>query len=115
MPAQDLIDMALALVPAEALETVNLDIPAEYALELAAAQMVEHLAEYHKVLRAQRAARHNEDHQRAEQFSKILVYTRNVIALTQHEYPQAKAIADEIMRNSARATTRNREAAKEHV
>ena len=97
-------------IPIEALEGVDLTMPEDNTVELMASEMVKHLQEYHQLTTLQRAARQAEDHQRAEQLSKAILTAKMAVAVIQHKYPKAKAIADEIMRTNAAQVARSRSA-----
>lgn len=106
------VENAETLVPQEALERVDLSVPDEYKVEFVAVEMVQHLTEYHKLVDAQKAARQVEDHKRAEECGRLIVYLRNLIALQQHQNPKAKAIANNLMESQARMLVTNRSRAE---
>lgn len=86
---------------AKLLEGVDLTVPDEFLEVRLAAEMVQHLGQYHSLQLAIRAARHAEQHQRAEQLQKEALYTKTAIALIQHQYPGTKAIAQEMMQKGS--------------
>ena len=97
------------LIPGQALEKVDLTLPERFAVEIAASQMVEHLTMYHRAARELKSARHGEDHRRADELSRTVLFCRNTIALLQYEFPSAKAIANQGMEDRVRELSRNRE------
>lgn len=97
------------LIPAEAMEGVDLTIPDASAVELAATQMTQYLYAYHRLSVEQTSARHNEDQKQGEDIAKQMVFCRNVVAMLQFNHPSAKAIADKIMTAEARQAQKGRE------
>lgn len=96
-------------VSQEALENVDLEAPQEWLTEVAAADLVAALGEYHKVLSGLRAARQVGDHLRAEQLLKSEAYLRTLVAYLQYKYPAAKAIAKQQMALQAKQLAANRD------
>jgi hypothetical protein len=85
-----------ALVFAEALETVDLDLPHDYEIEILAADLLDNISAYRKSEIARRAARQQGDHPTAEKLSKQAATCRSAAALIQHEYPDTKALYKEL-------------------
>lgn len=106
-------EQELAKILAAALEIVDLTVPEGFELEIAISQLVEHLTEYHKANTARKAARHAEDHQRAELLSKQVLFHKTAVALIQSKYPTAKAEADLALNRLARQTQANRHPGQE--
>ena len=82
----------------EALAKADLSLPNEFQVDSMAAELVDHLANYHKAVAGRKAARSQGDHQRAEQLSKLAAYSRLAAAYIQEQFPGVKALADEIAR-----------------
>ncbi len=88
------------------LESVDMTLPKEYEAELMASEMLAHLQNYKQAKAAYQAARNLGQHDRAEQLSKQVTFSRLAVALIQSQYPEAKAIADQLaLANVKRAET----------
>lgn len=97
-------------IPVEALEDVDLTLPLEFRLDIFAMELLEHLSSYQRLAVAVKAARHQENHPRAEEVSRQMAYSRMMAALIQHEYPGAKAVADQIAQIRAKQAAEQRTA-----
>ena len=111
MPENGVAQEVEQFVPQEALDGVDLAVPDAWLVEVMAAELTDFLREYHKVVSALRAARQVGDHQKAEQLAKNEAYFRVNIALIQHRHPEAKVIAQKIMRTMADQVSKQRDAA----
>lgn len=89
------------IVSQEALAAVDYSLPSSYELEIMAAELVQYLTQYHSAVAGGKAARQEEDHQKAELFAKAVRFSRSAIALIQYNHPGVKARADEIMEAQA--------------
>ncbi len=87
-----------ALVPIEALEAVDLSLPEDYEEAIMAEELLGWITSYHKAVVAGKAARHQEQHAQAENYSKQTLLAKAAAALIQHNYPNAKRISDELAR-----------------
>ena len=87
---------------------VDLSVPAAPLEEFMAAELCGYLQQYHTSVLAQRAARHNAQHDKAEKFEREIVYCRTGVALIQHHYPKAKARADSILKANVKRAEANR-------
>lgn len=94
----------------ETLEKAVLSLPPEFMLDSLAAELVEHLANYHKAKAALRAARAQGDSQRITAMASLMNYSRLAAAAIQGEHPGVKAIADEIAEARALQARRQRKA-----
>ena len=78
-------------VPVEALETVDLELPSEYADEV-----LDNIIGYHKSTTARKAALNQGNTEQAEQFGKQALICKAAAALIQHEHPNTKVIYKQI-------------------
>ena len=90
------------------LETVDLKLSPSFELDIMAAELLEHLANYHKAKAAVKAARHQGDHARAEQMYKLMKFSKMAGAVIQSDFPGAKALADQIGEVRAKQARLNR-------
>ena len=79
-------------VPIEALEAVDLELPQEYSDEVFAQEVLDNVVGYHKSEAARKAARHQGEHDQAEQLNKQSQICKAAAALIQHEHPATKVI-----------------------
>jgi len=75
---------------------VDLAIPAELETEVMAQMIVDHLISYVQTKAAYRSARNTADHARAKQLFEQMQYNQLTVAIIQHDYPQAKPLAEAI-------------------
>ena len=87
---------------------VDLSVPAAPLEEFMAAELCGYLQQYHTSVLAQRAARHNAQHDKAEKFEREIVYCRTAVALIQRLHPNAKARADSILKANVKRAEDNR-------
>lgn len=83
-------------VPVEAFESVDLDIPTEYADEIFAQEVLDNIVSYHKSTTARKAALNQGNTEQAEQFGKQAQICKAAAALIQYEHPNTKKIYKEI-------------------
>lgn len=83
-------------VPVEALETVDLELPSEYADEVFAQEVLDNIIGYHKSTTARKAALNQGNTEQAEQFGKQALICKAAAALIQHEHPNTKVIYKQI-------------------
>ncbi len=100
-------------IPAEVLELVeagkvDMSMPAGFMDELMGTELADHLASFHKMVPLRKAARSSGDNKRAEDLGKAINTARLAVALINHQYPGAKAKADEIARTRERQISGNR-------
>lgn len=93
----------------EALDKADLSLPDEFQLDSMAAELVEHLANYHKANAGRKAARAQGDGQKAEQMFKLMSYSRLAAAYIEQSFPGVKAVADVIARTRAIQVKRARQ------
>ena len=77
---------------------VDLSIPSTFEVDIMASMMIDHLQAYHTNRQAWRAARNGPDHSLATRLFQQMNYNQLTIAILQAEYPDAKVLADEIMK-----------------
>ena len=96
-------------VSQEALDSVDMEAPREWLLEVMVDDTVVAIGEYHKILSGMRAARQVGDHQRAELFAKQEAYLRTYVAYLQYKYPETKKLGKDVMARKARERVALRE------
>lgn len=96
-------------ISTEALDKADLTLPPEFQLDSMAAEMVEHLANYHKANAGRKAARAQGDGARAEQLFKLMSYSKLAAAYIQQLFPGIKKVANEIALSRAIQAKRARQ------
>lgn len=97
-------------IDAALLEAVDLSLPPEYEAELMATELLGHLSAFHQAKAAWQAGRSSGDHNKAEQMYRLMSYSRLAAAIIQHDFPQAKGIADIIAKAKAAQAVKARAA-----
>ncbi len=100
-------------IPPEALDSVILDLPGEYLDEVFADELLSNITAFHRASAARKAARHQEDHKKAEELSKVIAYARSYVALIQHEHPNTVALYKEYAEVKTKQVRDNRKRARE--
>jgi hypothetical protein len=96
--AEQLLDgVDLDGIPPSVIDAADLSMPDEYTDGVMAVDMVSYLRQYHTLDFQQTAARHQEDHKRAEEIGKNKLWLKAIIGYIQWKHPRSKAIADTMM------------------
>ncbi len=96
--------------PLDELQAADLKLPTDYVTDIMAAEVLDHLTNHYRARAALRAARNSGDSQQAERLFKLLSFSRLAVAIIQHEYPEAKGVADEIAQYRALTASNQRKA-----
>ena len=84
-------------VPVSVLRAANLELPMQFMVESMAEELLGFLSLYHRRRLAWKAARDSgSDRQRVDGLYHEFAYARLAAAVIQNDYPEAKAIANEI-------------------
>jgi len=113
IPVEEKTEVPEVFVPPEALETVDEvlgTLPEEYKDEIFATDLLDFIGGYHKMVLQRKAARHQEDHKRAEELSKNVAFFRSCAALIQYEHPNTKSLYQELARLQVMRMRKNRQA-----
>ena len=110
---QDDSEILAALTSDDGKLKVDLDLPFEYQEEVMASQLLEQLTSYQQARQTWRAARNQSDRKRQQDAFGAMKNFQLTAALIQHDFPQAKRIADEIATFRAKSLKDAREAALE--
>lgn len=97
MAEQLLAGMNLDEIPPDVIDGADLSMPVEFMDGVMAVDMVSYLRQYHTLDFQQTAARHQEDHKRAEEIGKNKLWLKTVVGYIQWKHPRSKAIADAMM------------------
>ena len=87
---------------------VDTTLPKELEIEVMANMLVDHLISFRQTKEAWRSARNSSDHARSQQLFQQMQYNQLTAAIIQAEYPEAKAIAEEIAISRAYQAKRER-------
>lgn len=107
---QDDIALAAALLDENGKLKVDISLPQEYELDIMAKMLLDHLGAYHQAHQAWRAARNGQDKVRTTQLFEQWNFNQAAAAIIQHEFPKAKALADEMGGLLAKAAQASRKA-----
>ena len=94
MNEQLLADIDLDSIPPEVIDSVDLTVPSAWMDAAMAVDLISYLRQYHQLDIQSRAARHMEDHPKAEETGKQKLYLKTIIGYIQWQHPGAKAAAD---------------------
>lgn len=102
MAEQLLAEIDLDGIPPDVIDAADLTVPSAWMDSAMAVDLVAYLRQYHTVDVQSRAARHMEDHAKAEELGKQKLYLRTIIGYIQWRHPGAKAAADALMTKQAK-------------
>ena len=94
----------------EAIDTVDLSLPDAYEAEILAAEVLDHISNYRRLEASRRAARHQNQHDKATNFERDAAFSRNAAALIQYEHPSTKVLYKELAEARAKQLRLNRKA-----
>jgi len=97
MAEQLLAEIDLDGIPPDVIDAADLTVPSAWMDAAMAVDLVAYLRQYHTVDVQARAARHMEEHTRAEELGKQKLYLRTIIGYIQWQHPGAKQAADALM------------------
>ena len=96
--AEQLLDgVDLDGISPDIIDAADLSMPVEFMDGVMAVDMVSYLRQYHTLDFQQTAARHQEDHKRAEEIGKNKLWLKTIIGYIQWKHPRSKAVADAMM------------------
>jgi hypothetical protein len=107
--AADEAELIAKLIGPDSKLIVDTSLPKDFEIEIMAQLLVDHLVSFKQTKAAWRAARNGADHQRATQLWQQLQYNQLTAALIQAEYPEAKAIAQQLAKGRAKVMQAQRD------
>lgn len=92
---------------------VDTSLPKELETEVMAQMLIDHIISFRQTRQAWIAAKQTADHARRQQLFQQMQYNQLTIAIIQHQYPEAKPIAELVARQRARTLQDARRSLKE--
>lgn len=90
-------DLYAQLVGKDGKLKVDLSMPDDFLVDIAAGQMVEHMVSYEQSRQVWRSSRNQGNHAKAKQLFEQMQFNQLTVAIIQAQYPEAKKLADELM------------------